>query len=430
MNKKITYPTGVENHGGFLRIWFMYQGERVREPLSIPDTPKNRKDASELRQSVTYAIKTGNFDYLERFPNSKQAKKLIGNSVNDISIGTMFDKFLRIKQPEISLNAMRRYICKLETCGQIIGKDRLITSITGEDLLNLRNELLTGKHRPARRRKTLKIGRTVATVNDYMTCVASVFKFAYANDYIGKNPMRIVTKLKRSKDKPDPLTTEEFERFINACLDEQTINLWTVAFYTGMRHGEICALSWEDIDLIKETITVRRNWTSVKQFTLPKTDAGTDRAIQLLKPALDALKKQQALTRLNEKHDVIIHLREYGKTRKDQCTFVFSPMINAKGNNAGVNFAATSLGDNWDRIIKRAKLRHRNAYQSRHTYACWSLSAGANPTFIASQMGHSSAQMLYSVYGDWMPEQSANQISLLNEKLSKNVPSIPHKKYG
>ncbi|EIT9258231.1 DUF3596 domain-containing protein, partial [Salmonella enterica subsp. enterica serovar Stanleyville] len=28
---KITYPTGVENHGGSLRIWFNFKGKRVRE---------------------------------------------------------------------------------------------------------------------------------------------------------------------------------------------------------------------------------------------------------------------------------------------------------------------------------------------------------------------------------------------------------------
>ncbi len=27
------YPTGVENHGGKLRIWFVYKGVRVRENL-------------------------------------------------------------------------------------------------------------------------------------------------------------------------------------------------------------------------------------------------------------------------------------------------------------------------------------------------------------------------------------------------------------
>lgn len=39
-------------------------------------------------------------------------------------------------------------------------------------------------------------------------------------------------------------------------------------------------------------------------------------------------------------------------------------------------------------------IRRRAPYQTRHTYACWALSAGANPSFIASQLGHEDAQMV------------------------------------
>lgn len=49
---EMKYPTGVENHGGKLRIWFVYKGVRVRENLGVPDTAKNRRVAGELRASV------------------------------------------------------------------------------------------------------------------------------------------------------------------------------------------------------------------------------------------------------------------------------------------------------------------------------------------------------------------------------------------
>lgn len=65
-----SYPTGVENHGGSLRVWFVYKGKRVRENLGVPDTAKNRKIAGELRSSVCFAIRMGNFNYAEKFPNS------------------------------------------------------------------------------------------------------------------------------------------------------------------------------------------------------------------------------------------------------------------------------------------------------------------------------------------------------------------------
>ena len=75
--------------------------------------------------------------------------------------------------------------------------------------------------------------------------------------------------------------------------------------------------------------------------------------------------------------------------------------------------------------MRRAGLRYRRAYQSRHTYACWSLTAGANPNFIAAQMGHTNAQMVYQVYGAWMSDNNADQIAILNQKLSDFAPPMP-----
>ena len=126
---------------------------------------------------------------------------------------------------------------------------------------------------------------------------------------------------------------------------------------------------------------------------------------------------------------VNVVLREVGKSRKDPRTFVFKPAVNGHGI-VGDRYTVTSISDSWDKTIKRAKLRHRNAYQSRHTYACWSLSAGANPAFIATQMGHTSAQMLFNVYGDWIPDHNSDQLTLLNSKLGKNAPYMPHNKSG
>ncbi|VDZ94834.1 Integrase [Salmonella enterica subsp. enterica] len=76
--------------------------------------------------------------------------------------------------------------------------------------------------------------------------------------------------------------------------DEKSLVHWQS--YTGMRHGELCGLAWEDIDLHAGTIIVKRNLTQTDEFTLPKTDAGTDRVIYLIQPAIDALRNQAQLT--------------------------------------------------------------------------------------------------------------------------------------
>nr|WP_249418558.1 tyrosine-type recombinase/integrase [Citrobacter freundii] len=69
-------------------------------------------------------------------------------------------------------------------------------------------------------------------------------------------------------------------------------------------------------------------------------------------------------------------------------------------------------------------MRRRTPYQTRHTFACWALSAGANPSFIASQLGHEDAQMVYRVYSSWIKEFNGDQVSMLNDKYG-TAPIMP-----
>jgi hypothetical protein len=48
-----------------------------------------------------------------------------------------------------------------------------------------------------------------------------------------------------------------------------------------------------------------------------------------------------------------------------------------------------------------------------------------NPNFIAKQMGHTDAQMVYRVYGSWMEENNQDQVLILNQKLSDFAPPCP-----
>jgi integrase len=418
------YPTGVEKHGGSLRIWFNYRGQRVRENLGVPDTTKNRKVAGELRSSVCFAIKMGNFNYATQFPDSINLKRF-GLNQKQISVGELAAKWLDLKRLEISANTLRRYSSVVINMVPKLGATRNVSSVSKEDALFLRKEILTGQHCPGSRQPETTSGRKVPTVNYYMAILSGMFQFAADNGYTASNPFSSIAALKKSKAEPEPLSKEEFGRFISSCRSRQAANLWTVAFYTGVRHGELVSLAWEDIDLKAGTLTVRRNLTSLGDFTLPKTDAGTDRVIYLVDPAIEALRNQAELTRVGRQYLKEIKLREYGRTTTHPCTFVFSPKLSEIGNNGGQHYAVGSLSAMWDSIMKKAGLKHRKAYQSRHTFACWLLTAGANPSFIASQMGHSSAQMVYTVYGAWMPGNSVNQVEMLNQKLGGNAPLMP-----
>lgn len=421
------YPTGVENHGGSLRLWFMYQGERVRESLGVPDTLKNRKIAGELRTSICYAIRTGNFDYSAQFPNSPRAQ-VNNDSKLKTSVSEFANKWLSLKQTVLAKNTHMRYTSYVKMCLRILDDEKPISSLTHEDLMSLRHELLTGYQLIGKTlERSHKKGRTVRTVNGYMAVMLEMLKFAERNGYTNGSVISDIRPLRKSKSEPDPLTKEEFMRLLEATNHQQIRNLWVLAVSTGMRHGEICALAWEDVDTISWTIKVNRNLAISDHFSPPKTESGI-RTINLTQPAIEALKSQMQFTRMKEQNDIIVHLREYGKQRSDSCTFVFNPNVSARYPSKSICYIPGSIASSWNHLLKRAGIRHRKAYESRHTFACWALSAGANPSFIANQMGHTNAQMVFNVYGKWMSEQNGDQLAILNTNFDFNAPQMPHKK--
>lgn len=142
--------------------------------------------------------------------------------------------------------------------------------------------------------------------------------------------------------------------------------------------------------------------------------------------AIEALKIQMAYTRMGKQHQIDVHLREFGRTRRDECTFVFVPVLTARNGKGGEWYSHGSFSGTWNNILRRSGIPHRKSYESRHTYACWALSAGANPNFIAAQMGHTSAQMVYSVYGKWMSDNNDNQLAILNANFGGSAPQMPH----
>ncbi|WP_312024061.1 tyrosine-type recombinase/integrase [Enterobacter bugandensis] len=99
------------------------------------------------------------------------------------------------------------------------------------------------------------------------------------------------------------------------------------------------------------------------------------------------------------------------------------------GCRAGVptTNSVNSISSLWSTTIRRSGVRRRCPYQTRHTYACWMLSAGANPAFIASQMGHENAEMIYTVYSAWINALDGDQIEILSHRIGgySSVPLVP-----
>ncbi|MBU9866775.1 site-specific integrase [Rahnella aceris] len=412
-----TLPTGVEIRGKSICVWFIYRGKRCREILKgWKVTPANLKKAGNFRSMIVSEITLGKFNYRATFPESKKPRNFDTTRMVN-TYGELSDIWFISREAELTADTLRKTASQLKTLLAIVGEQTPLISISHSDILKYRSELLNGQTRYHHSKRSNKTGRSVRTVDNYTSLLNSLLRFAYRSGFITEKPFEGVKKLQKSRPKPDPLLKGEFDKLMSA-LSGQQKNLWQLAVYSGLRHGELAALAWEDIDLDAGTVKVQRNLTALGKFGPPKTLAGI-RTIKLLQPAHEALKAQREITALFPKTEITFFHREYGLTETQNLHFVFMPRP-AKGEQKPY-YSLFSIGARWNAAIKRADIRRRNPYHTRHTYACWLLSAGANPSFIANQMGHENAQMVYEIYGAWMEDMNSDQIEKLNKALNLKV---------
>ncbi|MEN3113035.1 site-specific integrase [Uliginosibacterium paludis] len=167
------------------------------------------------------------------------------------------------------------------------------------------------------------------------------------------------------------------------CRHDQVRNLFQFAFWSDLRTSELVALKWGEMDWRKGFVRVSRTQTqAVTEAESQKTRRGT-RSVKQLAPALTALKDQKPFT-FTAGERVFLDPRSNGPWARDQLT------------REGA----------WTTALKLAKVRYRNPYQMRHTYASMMLSAGENPIWVAGQNGHLDTAMIFRIYGRWIPDAS------------------------
>ena len=141
------------------------------------------------------------------------------------------------------------------------------------------------------------------------------------------------------------------------------------------------ALDWGDIDWIRNEVHVTRAMTqdAKGKAEVTKTISGK-RSIKLLGPALEALNAQKTFT-------FLAGLEVFQNPRTSERWTGDQPIRKTL----------------WAHALKKAGVRYRRPYQTRHTYASMMLSAGEHPMWVAQQMGHANWAMISQVYGRWMP---------------------------
>ncbi|HAT1848302.1 TPA: tyrosine-type recombinase/integrase [Legionella pneumophila] len=357
-----------------LRISFYYKGVQCRETLKLEVTPSNIKYAERLRCEILNTIERGTFSYADYFPQSNLARRF-GHVKTNITIGELLRDFID------QIKATREH-------STYIGYKKVCEA----HLIPYFGEVALQDLKPAFIREWIRgLQVTSKTVSNLLIPLRAIIEQALNDEYIKSNPLDkiVISKLlskqtSKSNFKVDPFDKNEVKAILDATHHEQIRNLFQFAFFTGLRTSELIALEWEDIDLAHGIINVVRAVVK-KQVKGTKTIAGR-RQVMLLPPAIEALKAQMKYT--NDLGKRVFH----------------NPRTNQPWETDH-QIRRTA----WVHTIKRAGIRYRNPYQTRHTYASMMLSGGENIMWVASQMGHVDTEMVMKTYGKWIPNDTSKK---------------------
>lgn len=246
---------------------------------------------------------------------------------------------------------------------------------------------------------------SITTKKNFYKEFSTLLNWAVKMDYIPKNLLSELGNFREAyfeqpADKLHYYTAAQFKAYIAASRSESnTLTDWgyyiffNIAFYTGMRKGEINALKWSDID--GEIIHVRRSVAQkIKGKSIvetPPKNKSSYRDLQIPAPLLRLLEehklRQQKDKRFNE---------DFRVCGGPEC------LRDSSIENRNTLFA------------QLAGLPHIRIHDFRHTHATLLINEGINIQEIARRLGHSNVQITWGTYAHLYPREEERAISVLN----------------
>lgn len=197
----------------------------------------------------------------------------------DITFKTLRESYIEYKRTRVKASTLRN----LEYCltGQIAPyfDNKSIQDISSSNVLSWQNELINS-------------GRKETTINKINSRLMDVFNYAVKYYGLQKNPcMEGIGRQKRNAEDIDFWTLDEYREFISHVTAVEYKIIYELLFYSGMRIGELRALTLSDIDFEKNTIQINKTLPrGSDEATTPKT-LNSVRTISMPRNIMEDLKE-------------------------------------------------------------------------------------------------------------------------------------------
>lgn len=235
--------------------------------------------------------------------------------------------------------------------------------------------------------KYCELKYSMSTIKIYKAMLASFFNNFYRKKEISENPFHFLTnrrtKKKSISDKDNFFDKDEAILF-NKCIQGNHFELvFKLILHMGLRPGEACGLTWDDIDFDNKTLQVRNTLITISgEFLLNSPKTTSSLRTLLIPESLLSLMKAQKIKQNELKLAGLLDNK--------------LNLVNLRLNSAPITIS--SLSYNLKYVLKKNNLKKITAHGLRHTYASLLYAEGVDIKTISKLLGHSSINITLNTY--------------------------------
>ena len=376
-----------------------------------------------------------------------EEKKFIAKADN-ITLGELLDIWAEeeLKVGTLSNGTVENYLGAIRCIKKHPVADRRLKTVTAEHLQTFLDLLTFGGTYPDGK---VKKGLSKDYIHSFSAVLQQSFRFAvFPKQLITFNPMQYI-KLKRKAEEVDlfseedmgqsgtqPISHDDYEKLI-AYLEKKNppaVLPIQIAYYAGLRIGEVCGLTWQDINLEEQYLTVKRSvrYDGAKHKTIiGPTKRKKVRTVDFGDTLTAILKKARKEQLKNQMQYGELYHRNYYKEVQDKNRVYYEYYSLEDTQDIPADYNEISFvclrpdgcleTPSTLSIVCRTLAKKLDGFegfhfhQLRHTYTSNLLSNGAAPKDVQELLGHSDVSTTMNVYAHATREAKRTSARLLDK---------------
>jgi integrase len=227
--------------------------------------------------------------------------------------------------------------------------------------------------------------KSASTVRRIRAVLVQALDYAVREGVVGRNVAALTKGPKMPRKEGRTLTPDQAKRLLSSLAGHRYEVLYVLMLTTGLRRGEALGLRWEDLDLSRGIVMVRR---------LPKREGG-----RLVTADTKTAKSRRAV---NLPAPVILALRDH-RTRQKRARLALGPAWHESGfvftSEIGTPVDPRNLYRDFASVCQKAKIGKWHPHELRHSAASLMLAQGVPLQVVSDVLGHSSIRLTADVYG-------------------------------